>query len=470
MQKNELYRQLPKVDEVLKDEALDFSPLGVIVPKSVLLESINGALSAIRIEISKLEESQVDGFEFSYSDFIEDVKRRASLVMGDRLKRVINASGVVIHTNMGRSLISEKTALKALKSAIRYSNLELNLDTGKRGSRYDHLEDLICRLTGAEAAHVVNNNASAVMLVLSELASGSDVIVSRGELVEIGGSFRIPEIMKISSCNLVDVGCTNKTKLSDYSSAITEDTALLLKVHTSNYKILGFTEEVEVEDLVKLGKEKNLPVYQDIGSGSLIDLAKYGVGDEPTVLDSIRAGVDVVSFSGDKLLGGPQAGIIVGKKEYIDRMKKNQLTRALRLDKVMISLLEETLKIYLDEERALEEIPTLKMLTADYDDLLAGAGKLRSIFEKYPEDFSVEILDGFSEVGGGSLPITRLKTALLIVAPLKMSEGKLLKAFRDYDIPIIARVQEEKLIFDPRCILEDEYSVIEKALYKITGR
>lgn len=466
MNKQEIYKTLPKVDDVLREESFDF-PDNIKVPRSVLISSINLVLSRIRTTIAELKETELENFKIDYFDFIQKVKEESILFMGDRLKRVINAAGVVLHTNMGRSLIDEKIAEKAIKSAARYSNLELNLKNGKRGSRYEHIEDLICRVTGAEAAHVVNNNASAVILVLSELAKGKDVIVSRGELVEIGGSFRIPDIMKISGCNLVDVGCTNKTKLKDYKDSLNENTALLLKVHTSNYKITGFTEEVDISELSKLAKEYGIPFYQDIGSGSLIDLSKYGIESEPTVMDAIKSGVDIVSFSGDKLLGGPQAGIIVGKKEYIDRMKKNQLTRALRLDKVIISLLEETFKIYLDEDRIENDIPTIRMLSIDYEILLKGAERLKKIFEKYPSDFNISIEDGFSEVGGGSLPTTKLKTALLCVKPLRMSEGIFLKALRESEIPIIARIQDEKVIFDPRCILEDEYEIISKRIDKI---
>ena len=262
---------------------------------------------------------------------------------------------------MGRSLLSEAVRDELWSVASRYSNLEYDIEKGKRGSRYDHLTNMIKRLTGAEDVLVVNNNAAAVMLVLSTMAKGGEAIVSRGELVEVGGSFRIPSIMALSGADLVEVGSTNKTHLDDYKGAITENTKVLMKVHTSNYRIMGFTESVSLEDMRKLGDEYDIPVVEDLGSGVFVDLTKFGISYEPTILDSINKGVDVVSFSGDKMLGGPQAGIIVGKKKYIEKMKKNQLTRALRVDKMTIATLEASLRLYLDEERAIREIPTLRM-------------------------------------------------------------------------------------------------------------
>ncbi len=268
----------------------------------------------------------------------------------------------MIHTNLGRSLLAKEAIENVIKVSENYSNLEYDLKQGKRGSRYSHVEELIKKVTGAEAAMVVNNNAAAVMLALNTLCEEKEAIVSRGQLVEIGGSFRVPDVMKFSRAHLVEVGTTNRTHLYDYENNINENTGVLLKVHTSNFKIMGFTEEVSSEEMVQLGEKYKLPVMEDIGSGTLVDFSKYGFTYEPTVQSSLEKGVDVVTFSGDKMLGGPQAGIIVGKKKYIDKMKKNQLTRALRIDKMTLAALEGTLKYYIDEKEAIENIPTLNMI------------------------------------------------------------------------------------------------------------
>lgn len=301
------------------------------------------------------------------------------------------------------------------------------MDNGERGSRYSHLTSTIKRLTGAEDVLVVNNNAAAVLLVLSTMAKGGEAIVSRGELVEVGGSFRIPSIMALSGAELVEVGSTNKTHLKDYKEAITEDTNVLMKVHTSNYRIMGFTESVSIEELVNLGKKYKLPVIEDLGSGVFIDLSKYGLSYEPTVLDSIRQGADVVTFSGDKMLGGPQAGIIVGKKEYIEKMKKNQLTRALRVDKLTICALEATLRMYLDETKAIENIPTLKMLTYKIEELEVKANKLFEKITALNLNANINIEDGFSQVGGGSMPLETISTKVISITPEHMNVSSLEK-------------------------------------------
>ncbi len=294
------------------------------------------------------------------------------------LRRVINGTGVVIHTNLGRSLLAAQALEQIQTTAQFYSNLEFDLEAGQRGSRYSHVEDLLIELTGAEAALVVNNNAAAVLLSLDTLAKGKEVIVSRGQLVEIGGSFRIPEVMTRSGAFLREVGTTNKTHLRDYEAVLTEQTALLLKVHTSNYRIVGFTAEVPLEDLVALGQRHNIPVMEDLGSGSFIDVSKFGLEKEPTVVEVVRAGADVVTFSGDKLLGGPQAGIIVGRKNYIQALRSNPLNRALRIDKLTLAALEATLKLYRNEEQALRDIPTLAQLSISLRELQERAKSLSS--------------------------------------------------------------------------------------------
>ena len=372
--KKDLFAILPSIDEVLNDERI--IELCGILPRSIVLDSIRSSVDKYRSQIIKLDEDKLDGFELSQEMIIIDSINLANKSYELSIKGVINATGIVVHTNLGRSLLSEAVRDELWSVASRYSNLEYDIEKGKRGSRYDHLTNMIKRLTGAEDVLVVNNNAAAVMLVLSTMAKGGEAIVSRGELVEVGGSFRIPSIMALSGADLVEVGSTNKTHLDDYKGAITENTKVLMKVHTSNYRIMGFTESVSLEDMRKLGDEYDIPVVEDLGSGVFVDLTKFGISYEPTILDSINKGVDVVSFSGDKMLGGPQAGIIVGKKKYIEKMKKNQLTRALRVDKMTIATLEASLRLYLDEERAIREIPTLRMLSYTSDELKEKAERL----------------------------------------------------------------------------------------------
>lgn len=461
MNSKDLYRKLPKVDDVLASSLIQEKCASV--PRSLILKSITEILDARREKIAHLGEvcEEKTGEELVALDkIIRDIITRASLHHADKLRRVINAAGVVIHTNMGRSVLDERIVARSIKTMSSYSNLELNLDTGKRGSRYDHLNSLITQLTGAEASHVVNNNAAAVILVLSELARGKEVIVSRGELVEIGGAFRIPDIMKLSGCSLVEVGTTNRTRIKDYENAINENTAMILKVHTSNYKIMGFTEETSLEEMAELAKRRGVILYNDIGSGSLIDLGRYGVDREPTVMDALKAGADVVSFSCDKLLGGPQAGIILASKENIARMKRNQLTRALRIDKVIISLLEQSLKVYLDEESVEEYIPTIRMLSYTQEELRNKAEDLRKALVNIGGDLEVQIEEGYSEVGGGSLPMTRLDTYLVSVTSKEHSETEMQTHLRENSIPIICRTVEKKLILDPRCLLGDDVSLI----------
>ena len=328
MNKKELFKMLPSVDEVLSQKEIE--ELIEKYPRSIVLESIREVIDINRKTIVAIKtEEEAEKFSLTMEKVIEETEKKARDNYALSLKKVINGTGTVLHTNLGRSLISEKIKDEIWTAASRYSNLEYDLEKGERGSRYVHLTDMIKRLTGAEDVLVVNNNAAAVMLVLSTMAKGGEAIVSRGELVEVGGSFRIPSVMALSGADLVEIGATNKTHLKDYEEAITENTRALMKVHTSNYRIMGFTESISVAELVELGKKYDLPVIEDLGSGVFIDLSKYGLEYEPTVLDSIHRGADIVTFSGDKMLGGAQAGIIVGKKKYISAMKKNQLTRAL---------------------------------------------------------------------------------------------------------------------------------------------
>jgi L-seryl-tRNA(Ser) seleniumtransferase len=352
-----------------------------------------------------------------------------------------------------------------------YSNLEYDLESGERGSRYTHVEEILCRLSGAESALVVNNNAGAVLLVLNTISEGREVIVSRGELVEIGGAFRIPDVMKRSGALLREVGTTNRTYLSDYQRAIGSQTALFLKVHTSNFRVMGFTSDVPLQDLVQLGRETQLPVMEDLGSGCLVDLLQYGLEKEPTVQEAIKTGVDVVTFSGDKLLGGPQAGIILGKKGLMDLIKINPLTRALRIDKLTLAALESTLHLYLDEKRATQEIPVLHMLSLDRSRLKRkGRSLLRRVAGNIPQDTQLILKEDVSQVGGGSLPLQELPTIVLAIKPNILSINDLKEKLRKGDPPIISRISKDELILDMRTVFDEEIPLlaagIEKALTK----
>ena len=456
MNKKELFKMLPSVDEVLSQKEIE--ELIEKYPRSIVLESIREVIDINRQTIVAIKtEEEAEKFSLTMEKVIEETEKKARDNYALSLKKVINGTGTVLHTNLGRSLISEKIKDEIWTAASRYSNLEYDLEKGERGSRYVHLTDMIKRLTGAEDVLVVNNNAAAVMLVLSTMAKGGEAIVSRGELVEVGGSFRIPSVMALSGADLVEIGATNKTHLKDYEEAITENTRALMKVHTSNYRIMGFTESISVSELVELGKKYDLPVIEDLGSGVFIDLSKYGLEYEPTVLDSIHRGADIVTFSGDKMLGGAQAGIIVGKKKYISAMKKNQLTRALRVDKLTICALEATLRMYLDEEEAVKNIPTLNMITMPMEELERKANLLYAEIEKLNLDADVHIEECLSQVGGGSMPLETMKSRGIAITPNNMNVSTLERKLRLGDSHIIARVYDNKYVLDVRTIFEDEF-------------
>lgn len=458
MDNKNLFKLIPKIDEILEGNKV--KSLMEKVPRKIVLEAIREEVEVLRKRIKdKIIEEEV----LNYISNLEDmIISRALKKDAYQLRRVINATGVVLHTNLGRSLINEKLMDNIKDVVTHYSNLEFNLETGERGSRYSHLEEIITRCVGGEAAMVVNNNAAAVMLVLSTMAKNKEVIVSRGELIEIGGSFRIPDVMEQSGAKLVEVGTTNKTHIWDYENAIDENTAAFLKVHTSNYRVLGFTSTVDNEELLSLKSKYNIPIIEDLGSGVIIDLSKYGLEYEPTVGDSLKKGVDIVTFSGDKLLGGPQAGIIVGKKAYIDAMKKNPLTRAFRVDKFTIAALEGTFKYYMDEELAIKEIPTLSMLTESIEKISSKATKLMNFINSSisAESLKADIEDSFSEVGGGSLPLEKIPTKCVVLTIYGKSTQGVEDKLRRFDIPIIARLNKDKIYFDLRTIREDEIEIL----------
>ena len=463
MNKNMLYRSIPKVDVLLEDP--DIVTLIENHHRDVVVDVIREEIDKLRNFIK--ENDDVNLIEEKINNLIENIKISTEKVYSYNIKKVINGTGTILHTNLGRAIISKKHADYLSEVVTSYSNLEYNLEEGKRGERYSHFEKLICKITGAEAAMAVNNNAAAVMLVLSSMAAEREVIVSRGELVEVGGKFRIPDVMKSSNAHLVEIGTTNKTHLEDYEDAISENTGAFLKVHTSNFKILGFTESVSIEELCKLGREKDIPVIEDIGSGVLIDLSEYGLEYEPTVQDSIKAGVDVVSFSGDKLLGGPQAGIIVGKKKYIDKMKKNPLTRAFRIDKFTATILEMIFHEYLNEEDAIKNIPVLSLITKDLKEIEKNANALFNKIENLENVADINVEDTFSQIGGGSLPAERIKSKSVTIMPKNISTQSLEAKLRAGKNPVVGRISEEKLILDMRTVLEDEIDILAQKLIDI---
>jgi len=459
-------RKLPSVDKILqRDEVKDLLDE---YPRWLVVKTAQLVVEKERQEIIASDLNILCTDSINIENISAKVSERISVVGQSSLRRVINATGVIVHTNLGRSLLNSEVIQNILTIASNYSNLEYNLDERTRGSRYSHIEDILCELTGADAALVVNNNAGAVLLALSTIADGMEVIVSRGQLVEIGGSFRIPDVMKTSGARLVEVGTTNKTHLKDYKKAITDDTALLLKVHTSNFQIVGFTSEVRLEELVELGKEHSLPVMEDLGSGCLVDLGKLGFSREPTVQEAIKTGVDVLTFSGDKLLGGPQAGIILGKEELIGRIKENPLNRALRIDKLTLAALESTLCSYMEGDGVVEKIPTLRMLTLPSKEIEKRAKKLYHRLKKESaESFHVEIRDDNSRVGGGALPLQDLPTKVISIKPLHLTVQDLEEKLRRYDPPIITRIDDNRLTIDVRTLQEGESMLIEKAIKSI---
>ncbi len=472
---NELLRGLPQVDEVMKHQNIE--TLKHALAHDFLRTAVRDVLDGIRQTI-------ISGVDEDYKiPTTEEIAHNSCVhalqLIKPSLRHVINASGVIIHTNLGRSTLC-KEAIDAVNDVTKgYSTLEYSTKTMSRGSRHDHIEQLICTLTGAEAAIAVNNNAAAVMMVLNEFAKGHEAIVSRGELVEIGGSFRVPDIMAMSNATMVEVGTTNKTHVEDYERNINDNTAMLLKVHPSNYRMEGFVEDVSIKDLQKVATAENarrkkegiknkVIVYEDQGSGVLIEDEFFKKNGEHTITEALKLGVDIVSFSGDKLLGGPQAGIIVGRKEFIDRLKKNPLARALRLDKMTLAALEATLRTYLNEEEAREKIPTLRMLTEDAAVTKKRADKLKKTFEKEvsSDDVSFKVISEISRAGGGSLPMCDIPTYCVCAT---FNKGTAEEADRyliqECEPPIIARLTKDCIYFDARTLDEDELPLLVKGVH-----
>lgn len=466
MNKNLLYRSIPKVDVLLENQAIQ--EMIERYSRDSVMEAIRAEMDDLRAFIGGCDEE--DKAQEQIALLVSHIGDAVEKMHTPNMKKVINGTGTILHTNLGRAPISREHMRKAFDIVTGYSNLEYNLEEGRRGERYSHFEKLLCKITGAEAAMAVNNNASSVLLILSSLAKGGEVIVSRGELIEIGGKFRIPDVMTQSGATLVEVGTTNKTHVSDYEENITEETKALLKVHTSNYKIVGFTESVGIDELMPIAKEHDIPVIEDLGSGVLIDLSKYGLTYEPTVQESVAKGADVVCFSGDKLFGGPQAGIIVGKKKYIDMMKKNQLTRALRIDKFTAAALELVLQEYLSEEQAVQHIPVLRMITEPLDEVARRARSLARTIRSTDIPAKVDVVSCESQIGGGSLPMERIPSMAVAIRPKHESVAALEDQMRHLAVPMIPRTVNDTIMLDVRTIETEDFKLIAAELQELLGQ
>lgn len=466
--KKELLKSLPGVDHIFTQ--IQKNMISNNIPRTVIIDSIRTCIEKIRLSILK-NHNTLSSKDLDDSTIIYKVNTLIAKTLALNLKKTINATGVILHTNLGRSVLPEEVLKNITAVSSGYSNLELNLSTGKRGLRYSCVDDILCKLSGAEAAMVVNNNAAAVLLCLETIAKDKQVIVSRGEMVEIGGSFRIPDVMVKSGCILKEIGTTNRTHVKDYENAITDNTGLLLKVHTSNYSIVGFSSSVSLNELHSMGLKHKIPVMEDLGSGTFIDFSKYGLTKEPTISESIAAGADIVTFSGDKLLGGPQAGIIIGKKKIIDKIKENPLTRALRIDKITLSALEATLNLYRDEKKAIRSIPTLKMLLSPFSEIEKKAEMLNNLISNIKSTkLSATLLAKNSKAGGGSMPLLKLQSKCIGLKSDTLSTRKIEKFMRANNPPVIGRIEDNLFIIDLRTVKEKEIPIIAKAVKQITER
>jgi L-seryl-tRNA(Ser) seleniumtransferase len=465
LERARLLRQIPSVDELLRAPRL--APPLAFLSRPYAVEMIRQFLEAFRERLRTLPLSDLPA-HLDLAALEADASHILAGVGQPSLVRVINASGVIIHTNMGRSPLGAAARDQVLTAAACYTNLEYDLKEGRRGSRQVHLEKLVTEITGAEACLVVNNNAAGVFLALSALAPDREVIVSRGQLVEIGGSFRMPDIMAASGALLREVGTTNKTYLADYERAITSQTAMLLKVHPSNFRLLGFTHEVPLPELVALGRRYGLVVMEDLGSGCLVDLSRYGLEKEPTVQEAVASGADLVLFSGDKLLGGPQAGLILGQAETVQLLKQHPLTRALRPDKLTLAGLEATFRLYLNESEAVKEIPTLRMLTTPVTEVNGAAQRLaRTIKRRWPGRYQVAVQDHISRSGGGALPMVPIPSRALSLALPPLAPHQLEERLRASSPPVIARLEHDRLLLDVRTLLPEDYPLLLQVLGEV---
>ena len=457
-----LYRKIPKVDRLLENAAV--AGMIDLYGRETVMQAIHQRLDALRADIEKgIDEATFDEAVRALPEMIE---LTAASFCTPKMKMTINATGVILHTNLGRAPLSSKHMQQVTAIASGYSNLEYDLEHACRGERYAHFEDLLCRVTGGEAAMAVNNNAAAVLLVLRALAAGGEVIVSRGELIEIGGKFRIPDVMAQSGAQLVEIGTTNKTHPEDYTEAITENTQMILKVHTSNYQIVGFTESVSGKEIAAMAQAHGVSFVEDLGSGVLINLEKYGLPHEPTVQEVLAQGADLVCFSGDKLLGGPQAGLVVGKKELIEKIKKHPLTRALRIDKMTAAALEVVLMEYLSEEKAVQNIPVLQMLTKPVEALKKEAQRFFRQLKRAKLPAECAVCTCQSQVGGGSMPMQALESMGVAIKPQLISVQEFERRLRGLPVPVVARISEDAVVFDMRT-MQNMQSIVTSQLKEL---
>ena len=463
-----LLSSLPSVDFVLRLPKAE--ELATRYSRELVTEAVREALSELR---EALKAGRVEGVGSANKEelaerVVREAEERLQALFAPSLKRVINATGVILHTNLGRAPLPEVARQNLARVTDGYCNLEIDLPEGVRGERLSHVDDLLCRLTGAEMSAVVNNNAAAVLLSLNTLAFGKEVIVSRGQLIEIGGSFRLPEVMQRSGAIMVEVGTTNKTRAADYEAAITENTGAILVAHTSNYRVLGFTEEAELEEVAEIAHRHGLPLIHDLGGGILLDFRRFDLPHEPIVQDSLSAGADVVTFSGDKVLGGPQSGIIVGKAEYLRRIRKNPLMRALRCDKMVFAALEPTLKLFLNEERLLQEHSTLRMLTEPVDTVQRRAEAFLTLIAGL-NGVEAEVVESFGQAGSGTLPLEKIPSRAVRLRHKQLAASELATRLRAAEPPVIPYVREDAVYLDFRTVREDEVEIVAGVVREVCG-
>jgi L-seryl-tRNA(Ser) seleniumtransferase len=461
-------RKIPSVDAILRYEDLKGWADGV--PRSVVVNAARAAAEEVRQALAA-HEGQEATDEAVRQDILARVRQRIRAAMGPAYRKAVNATGIILHTGLGRAVLPAKAIRQIQDELSGYSVLQLDVETGKRSRRDERIEWLLQQLTGAEAATVVNNNAAATLLVLNTVGAGREVIVSRGQLVEIGGSFRLPEVMAASGAKLVEVGTTNRTHPRDYENAVTENTAAILRVHPSNYVISGFTAEVPLEELEKIAHSRGILLIDDVGAGALVDLSRFGFRREPTLPDSVRAGADLVTSSADKLMGACQGGIILGKADLVQKVRRNPLARALRVDKLALAALEATLTLFLDEPTALREVPVLRLLCRELAQVAEQAEEIAAAVRRHAGESQAQVttVEGLSQMGSGSLPGQDLPTRLVSVSPSGMSAEELALRLRRHEPPVFARIQQDRVLVDPRTLLEGEGEIVVEALVSALG-
>jgi L-seryl-tRNA(Ser) seleniumtransferase len=454
---NELLRKIPSVELLLEAAEARWPPAEV--PRRAIVAAVRAAVAAARqlLQTATAPPTNADALR---ELILSDVGRRIKAILGPHYRKAINATGIILHTGLGRAVLPAQALRQIIRELSGFSVLQIDVAGGQRSRRDERIEDLLRLLTGAEAATAVNNNAAATAITLSTVAAGKEVIVSRGQLVEIGGSFRVPEVMAAAGAKLVEVGTTNKTHLRDYEQAITERSAAIFRVHPSNYKIVGFTAEVPLEELVRLGQARGLAVIDDVGAGPLIDFSQFGFEKEPTLAESVAAGADVITASADKMIGGPQAGILLGKERWIQAIRKNPLARIVRPDKLALAALEATLVLFLDQQRALCEVPTLRMLRRDLADIKTQAERIAAAIRAFAPGAKAEVVEGFSQMGSGSLPGQDVPTRLVAVKAENVEEGEMARRLRRHDPPVFARVGQGRVLADPRTLLDGEEAML----------